>query len=697
MKNWTVTVFSGQSATTEQIEVRQSSYRPEIDGLRALAVVAVIINHFNKNLLPSGYLGVDIFFVISGFVITSSLANRPSKSFGDFLLGFYSRRVRRIVPALVLFVIVTGILICIFHPEPRVMLGIGLRAIFGFSNIALYQGATDYFATSTELNVFTHTWSLGVEEQFYFIFPFLLWFSGFGRQTRKGTIFLFWIMGALAIASLTAFIYLSRTDQPAAYFLMPARFWELGTGCILFLFLQGRTLKGWVAGVPPFGVMGLLIAVLFIPLQFTVQATISVVLLTALLIASLRPETTAYDLLTHPHVVYIGLISYSLYLWHWSILSISRWTIGIHWWSVPIQVSFIFLLAAASYRFIEKPLRNAEWSALRWKSIGYGLCASVSAASLLLLLRYPLEGRLYTGNDSATKNLLEEFCLINASGDNADSISKSMFDRCVLPPKPITRQRILIMGDSHSSQYYPLLLKIRTNKGTGVAGIATISNPFLPQRYTNKDLKKEQWESVNKTRSHFFDKEFSNLKRGDLLLIASRIEYYFIKDKYDLGNLDKMLNLASDDWTSVNEKTAFSLWLGKLSSLAHTAENKGVNVVVFSPLPVFRGDDASPVEICRVQWFRPSLPDTCNYGEKRQKIFARVRPLADGLRQLSALHSNLFVYDPFPMVCPPSESICKTYRHGKKIFRDNDHLSADGALSLYDHFTTFLHRNHLLK
>ena len=158
----------------------KSGYRPEIDGLRAFAVVTVIINHFNKNILPGGYLGVDIFFVISGFVITSSLYQRPSENFKDFITGFYERRIQRLVPALSVFVLITSIAICFFNAQPGNSLITGLTSLFGLSNIYLLKNSTDYFAQSTELNVFTNTWSLGVEEQFYILFPFLIWFSGFG-------------------------------------------------------------------------------------------------------------------------------------------------------------------------------------------------------------------------------------------------------------------------------------------------------------------------------------------------------------------------------------------------------------------------------------------------------------------------------------------------------------------------------------
>jgi len=115
---------------TEQI--KKGNYRPEIDGLRAFAVAAVIINHFNKDILPGGYLGVDIFFVISGYVITSSLYGRPSKDFKDFISSFYERRIKRLVPALLVFVLITSIAICLFDPYPGSTLITGLTSLLGY-------------------------------------------------------------------------------------------------------------------------------------------------------------------------------------------------------------------------------------------------------------------------------------------------------------------------------------------------------------------------------------------------------------------------------------------------------------------------------------------------------------------------------------------------------------------------------------
>ena len=146
------------------------------------------------------------FFVISGFVLTSSLYQKPNKNFKDYISGFYERRVKRLVPALSVFVLIASIAIWLFNSNLSFSLRTGLTSLFGLSNLYLLKQSTDYFAQSTELNIFTHTWSLGVEEQFYILFPFLIWFSGFGQQTKNGARNLFLTVGALTIASLIGFL-----------------------------------------------------------------------------------------------------------------------------------------------------------------------------------------------------------------------------------------------------------------------------------------------------------------------------------------------------------------------------------------------------------------------------------------------------------------------------------------------------------
>ncbi|MCP9911907.1 acyltransferase [Cyanobium sp. BA20m-14] len=443
-----------------------SKYRPEIDGLRAFAVVAVIINHFNKDLLPSGYLGVDIFFVISGYVITSSLAGRESKNFLDFLSGFYERRIKRLVPALVVFVLITSVLISLFNPDPGVALKTGITSLFGLSNLYLLKTSTDYFAQSTELNPFVHTWSLGVEEQFYLLFPFLIWFSGFGRQTAKGARNLFFWVGALTIASLIGFIYLYQVNQPAAYFLMPTRLWEMAAGCLVFIgFLKRARIEQALEQIPPLLVVAAMVGVMYLPVAAAVPATIGIVVLSAVLIACLKKGTTAYQFFTLEKVVYIGLISYSLYLWHWTVLSISRWTIGIHWWSVPIQIGVMLGLAMLSYAKIETPIRKTKRQIARTLAIvgGVGILAStaLSASGVAPQLiqyakRYASKIALPTSNPVILSTWWHdkegryiEYCHVKGE------FSKQIMINCLGSSSSTTKNQStgFLLGDSHARNY----------------------------------------------------------------------------------------------------------------------------------------------------------------------------------------------------------------------------------------------------
>ncbi len=423
----------------------KNTYFKEIDGLRAFAIISVIIYHFNKELIPGGYLGVDIFFVISGFVITSSLHKKKSKNFKDFIIGFYERRFKRLFPALFVFVLIVSILICLFNPFPSVALKTGLTSLFGISNIYLLKQSTDYFSQSTQLNVFTHTWSLGVEEQFYLFFPILIWFSGFGQQTKNGLRNLFLSVGILSISSLIGFIHLYQTNNSAAYFLMPTRFWEMSAGCLLFIFFKKRSsTKEFLKKIPSLPILILIFLVMYLRPSLATLSTITVVILTCVLISSLKQQSLTYKILTYPKVIYIGKISYSLYLWHWAILSLSRWTIGIHWWSVPFQLTLIFSLAVASFQWIETPLRNKIWLASGLKFL---FCTSgilFMASLIIITLGRPLKGKLYAGDLNNKWN-------ITSFGET------SIINDLNLPT-------IYLIGDSHAGHYGAVMTYLAERK-----------------------------------------------------------------------------------------------------------------------------------------------------------------------------------------------------------------------------------------
>ena len=573
----------------------KSKYRPEIDGLRAFAVVAVIINHFNKDLLPSGYLGVDIFFVISGYVITSSLAGRESKNFLDFLMGFYERRIKRLVPALVVFVLITSVLICLFNPDPKLALRTGGTSLFGLSNIYLQKQSTDYFATSTELNPFTHTWSLGVEEQFYLLFPFLIWFSGFGQQKDGGARNLFIWVGALTVASLISFIYLYQTNQPAAYFLMPPRFWELAAGCLIFIGFQKRAkIEQALEQVPPLLVVAGMVGVMFLPVSEGRPATIGIVVLSAILIACLKKGTAAYKLFTLENVVNLGLISYSLYLWHWSVLCISRWTVGIHWWSVPIQVGLMILMARGSYEWIEKPLRRAKWSLQLWRTVGIGIFSSASAAILLIGYEKAAESHsIFLGTNEKSDYRIDLPHLpikqCNIFKDHPKAVELSS-DCGAADFKG--RPTVYSLGDSHSQQFNEFLARYARSKNYNYIFIWGNSCLF-PAAVVRKgdELCFDRQQLIER-------KMLPKLRDNDIVFIGNALYSRFDK------NWSNGRQYFTRSGASLNIDDAAMVFSRRFQELADAITSKGAKVVLYIDSVQFPGLKSSG-NMCKIEWFRP--------------------------------------------------------------------------------------------
>ncbi|QPN60458.1 acyltransferase [Synechococcus sp. CBW1002] len=649
-------------------EVRKSNYRPEIDGLRALAVIAVIVNHINKNAMPSGYLGVDIFFVMSGFVITSSLANHRSESLQDFFLGFYARRLKRLIPALALFTVITSLLICFFNPEPYNELGLAWKGMFGISNLSLYGSATDYFASSTELNPFTHTWSLGVEEQFYLVYPFLIWFSGFGRATVRGESNLLWVTGLLSVASLIGFLYLYQVNQPAAYFLMPPRFWEIGAGSLLFLGLRHPSqLLRWTESLPPLAVAACLVAILWLPLELAVIGTLAVVIATAVLIACLRKGTLMYAVLTNDKITYIGLISYSLYLWHWGILSISRWTIGIRWWSIPVQVALMLALGILSYRYVETPLRRAEWSAMRWKTIGFAISASAGTAGLVIgLQRLPIS--LYTGEQlelaaRGVESLLQKFtlsgtgrawqgrpCVLTENSEAGKIITSA---GCTLGDPGKAKRRVLVLGNSFSAAFVQAFSKLVKRDGYAITitsswGASPVKGMDNFSAY--KEVNTYYWEQVAPSL-------MKDLRRGDLVFLIN-----------DLSDLTP----AADTGRAQRRRQQFKRGLEELSQ---ELSSKGVHLAVLHGLPFAREANCKPVNAIP-QWFRPP-GNHCPIPNKEVSLVRRSK--LDMILREQERTRKITVVDLFDIFCSRKEC---TYlgRDGEVLYRDeHSHPSVEAA------------------
>ncbi|MEB3322670.1 MAG: acyltransferase family protein [Synechococcaceae cyanobacterium] len=671
----------------------RARYRPEIDGLRALAVMAVILNHFDKNLLPSGYLGVDVFFVISGFVITASLAaRRHTSGFREFLVSFYARRVKRILPALVFCILITAPLLCLFDHRPGESLLTGITALFGVSNLYLYKEATDYFARSSELNAFTHTWSLGVEEQFYLIFPLLIWFSGFCHSPRRGGRNLFLALCGIGTLGLVAFLIFNRSDPSAAYFLMPSRLWELGAGCLLFLFTRRtRTLSVPTRFLGP-AVLAALVAALFLPQAWQAGATIAVVVLTVLLLLCLERGGWLNHWLSLPPLVKVGVLSYSLYLWHWSVLAISRWTIGIHGWTVPLQLGLIVLLAWLSYRWVEQPLRRASWSVSQLRTIGLGLGAALLACLPVWALAEPLRGRLYLGRPIAADGRRDGGPLgIDGTGvipENCNSDSRddevlksrdgfrAYAERCTAVPEQAAadgvgerRRRLFVVGDSHAMAFSPLLERLFA---TGRYRISIFGRPGCPFPDT-------PYGSSEKGCSRFMglaaEHILSEAQPGDAVVVVG----YHLSHLGDPAELrDVRPHLRDADGSIVQSASRKrELYLQALAGFAARAAGAGARTLLIGATP--RNVD---YDTCFQEWFNLRADAECEDTVARN--LAQAERMNRRLR--ASLPRGVEFLDPLPILCAEG---CDNEKVSE-LLRDSDHLTAAGVLRLYEPFVSLL-------
>ncbi len=598
-----------------------NNYRKDIDGLRAFAITTVIINHFNKDLLPGGYLGVDIFFVISGFVITSSLYHRSIKNFKDFISGFYARRMKRIIPVLSIFVLIMSILICLFNPKASVNLLTGLTSLFGISNLYLLKQSTDYFSQSTQLNVFTQTWSLGVEEQFYILFPFLIWFSGYVRQTKNGAKNLFLSLGTLSILSLISFIHLYQINQPAAYFLMPTRFWEMATGSLIFSTLKEKeNINLFLKKIPPLLFFILILIVMFLPKDLAVLSTISVVILTSLLITSLRRNTLVYKIFTNPKIVYIGLISYSLYLWHWSVLSISRWTIGIHWWSVPFQLILIIGLSIASYQLIEKPFRNKNLFRKRLKTT-FSMIGMISLVSITLVgFIRPLKEKLYTGDSNNKWNL---------KGFGETKIIKN-------PNFPT----IYLLGDSHAGHYGAAMTYLVENRNLNF-----IMHPQAGGlEIINKDSEEHILAPLRNYKNIF--------KKGDIIVFSSSIPKYKLNGEFT---------------------KAYKTFLESTKTI-------GMKYFLISPTPLF--SKVKKGDTCQEEWYRPtwSINSSCFAKINKSEWLESENESLILIQKFLRKYPEVTYIDTFSLICP--EDFCRNYDKNSLMYKDDHHLTSYGAMKM---------------
>ncbi|WP_316191321.1 MULTISPECIES: acyltransferase family protein [unclassified Bradyrhizobium] len=480
-----------RGAADSGIAAHATEYRPDIDGLRAIAVLSVVIFHAFPQMLRSGFVGVDIFFVISGYLITKIiLSDLAAERFT--LLNFYARRVRRIFPALI--VVLSSCLVAgafMLWADDFARLGKHTAAGAGFvANLALWQEA-NYFDVASDTKVLLHLWSLGVEEQFYLVWPALMLLAWHVRLNR------FVLIGAILAGSLAYGIKATSTDPVAAFYSPVSRLWELAAGASLAnLTLFAPRAAVWTERVIAKG----LAAILFEPGLDPERAYrhvlstlgLALVLVSTVVVTrrhefpgwwALLPVTGAYLLilagpaawlnrwvLSSSVMVWIGLISYPLYLWHWPLLTFAR----IHYGSVPPPPQVLAAIIGASialawltYHFVERPLRfskarKALVPALLTAMIAIGVFGVVSVASHGFPSRLDQDKAAYAAYFDVGSPRLQSEYINYISQDQCnfyawDAKIPTIAPRAAIDPSCYTRhseQSVMIIGDSNASDLY---------------------------------------------------------------------------------------------------------------------------------------------------------------------------------------------------------------------------------------------------
>ena len=676
----------------------QNNYRSDILGLRGIAVLGVIFYHFNKSILPSGFLGVDIFFAISGYVITSSLFNNSFSNISKFLLNFYNRRFQRLFPALVAFILIFSLLITFFDPDPQLSLRTGFTSLFGVSNLYLFKQSSDYFSQSSDLNIFNNTWSLGVESQFYLIFPFFFWFAGLGREKSKNIKIFVIILSIISIASFIKFIYFYQTNNPYSYFLITSRFWEIASGSISFLIFQRISYqKSLLAKLPTFIIFLFLVGLFWMPLKFAPFSTFLTIILTNLLILNIGKDDYIYKLLTNSQLKFLGLISYSLYLWHWGILSLSRWTIGISWWTIPIQIFVIFIFSYLSYRYLEIPFRSKDLIRIR-NNLYIGKLISLLAATFsLVLLEGPLKENFFLGKDltdSKIKNPLDTKSVMSAvnfrecyfaenASRNDPFLGNKKFDaeylkRCSSGNKK-NDTLLSFIGDCQTTSLFPLSEKLTNFREFDTFFYSKGNCPF-PSIEGKEEGKTGCYKTMGNVEEHILEQS----KKYNKSLIVSNLylNLYFGKST----TIKKPLKAFRNNPNIVKE------YLGSLKLFLKDLKKYNASFVLFYPTPEFK--DFIP-QFCTEEWFRSkSQSNKCLVYDANQLRQNRLFFMKE-LEKLALEESNFYIFDAFSLFC--DDNACKSSINGEVMFIDEYHLSMKGTNYLEKFFNEFLVKNNLLK
>jgi peptidoglycan/LPS O-acetylase OafA/YrhL len=635
---------------------KSDTYRPEVDGLRAISVGAVLLYHAQLK-TPGGFAGVDVFFVISGFLITSIILKDTASSGGFSILRFWERRIRRILPAL-LAVIVSTVLIGWFVLLPSDFSGLGksvmAQAVFG-GNFYFWL-SSGYFTQPAALKPLLHTWSLAVEEQYYLLFPLLFiaranWKMG---ALRRG-------LGIAAVASLGLSYYLSRVAPDAGFYLVPGRAWELLAGALLAIAPRKPNMPMVLSEILGWGgLLAILLAFLFfdertpfpgIAALLPCAGTVAVIWASDLDEAS----SSVKHLLALRPLVFLGQISYSLYLWHWPILVYAcYWADNGHlrW---PARVGLLgasVALAIASWRFVETPIRTRRALPTPRAAFAFGLMSPVvcSLIGVLLVTNDGMPSRFSDAIlrcDAARSDTSAESGFLTVS---LESVRRGGFPREGPAQAPV---RCLVWGDSQAMAAAPALDELAGKFSSSVEFATHPATPpildFQSHASTSLGLDSKPWSEA--VVAHVRTNRISNV-----LLVASWLWYAE----------------APSPELAVENRRALAAKLGATTLALRQA---GARVWIMKAVP------SQPVSVPL------GLAKALLKGQPidvgvRKEDFLKLSGLENEIL-VGAAENGAAILDPSPAFFGDLET-CKVESSGYPLYSDANHVSRRGALLLMD-------------
>ena len=638
-------------------------YRADIDGLRAVAVLSVLFYHAGFKLFSGGYIGVDVFFVISGYLITTIIV-REIEANEFSIITFYERRIRRIYPALyTTLAFVLAVAYFLYDPINFSQTGKSSLATIGFVSNILFWTESGYFDAPSTLKPLLHTWSLAVEEQFYILYPLLLWLIM--RHARK------WLretLGALALLSFLFSLYYIKQDTSAVFYFFHLRAWELLIGGLLAVHaVPGKVAPSLRESLAVIGFI-LILGSMLIYTHDTVFPGASALLPTlgsALIIYSgMEGESLVGKMLSQPPFVFIGKISYSLYLWHWPMIIFGRYYLIQEPTTsqVLVMISASMVLSAFSWLVVEKPFRSKSF--LPAPGI-FVFAGSVMAIALAI------SGTIHFKNGLPGRFPPEQLTMIENSyskwGDEkkcnkTDLDMFKVFNRCILG-EGSTEPTFLLWGDSHALALAPAM-EAAAQKAGATGYLASLS-ACLPLPGVDRLGETSCTEFNNQTLDYIkAHPEWQTIiLSGRWALSATGVRY-----KTEEGAGVTLVDQTSSVFPNSNA-TIFETGLDRTIRLLLDLNRR---VVIISSVPEIGYDVPSSYSIAlrTGRNIDEIVAPTTNEYRQRNMI------VIDVLNKMNDRY-NVLIIDPATMLC--NESACPVISDEQLLYQDAHHLTMFGA------------------